>query len=49
MISSTGFKRHIFMASAWALVMLSMGCSLKVQKKALHQTDDLRALPRRGC
>ncbi len=40
----TGFHRHIFIAAACVLVILSLGCALKVQKKALHQTDDWEEL-----
>jgi len=32
------------MVAAFALAISSMGCSLKVRKKALYQTDDLTAL-----
>ena len=44
MMGLTGLQRFIFRAVACVLVVLSLGCALKVQKKALHQTDDLRTL-----
>ena len=40
MIRPTGLSRHIFLAAAWtllALIFLSTGCSIKIQKKALHK------------
>jgi hypothetical protein len=36
--------QHLFMVTIWALLTLSMGCALKVQKKAIHQAGDLREL-----
>jgi hypothetical protein len=44
MMGLTGLHRHIFMATACVLVIMSLGCALKVQKKALHQTDDWEEL-----
>ncbi len=44
MLRPTRLQRQIFLAAICCLLWQSTGCSLKVQHKALHQTDDLESL-----
>ena len=37
-------RRQLILVTLGALVVANMGCSLKVQRKTLHQTSDLESL-----
>jgi hypothetical protein len=37
-------QRHFFLAAIFGMLLLNAGCALKVQRKAIHQTDDLKSL-----
>ena len=41
MFGTIGFRKRLCMTAVGTLLILSMGCALKVQEKALHRADDL--------
>ena len=43
MNASVGFRWRAIFGAAWVLLILCAGCSLKVQKKALYEPDELAA------
>jgi len=44
MFRQSGIQKLFFLAAICGLLIMNLGCSLKVQRKALHQTDELATL-----